>query len=355
MDEKLIKTLLADVKNGLVAQLKETEKSIKESVKHDIKETERSIRSDIEAIKTDVAENKNEIEQLKARVDVIEEKSKSGDNNVIDNGKNNEEIGDEITKIMTAARCRIGIKPISLEDINDVAQKAQLNGIAALREAVKEFLMDELKIDDEEIDNLGDYKVHRKDTEDNDKVYLKFQREEASNYITRKAALVKNENVNVFPYIPPQMYQRFSDLSRLTFNARHSDKRLKTKITLGKRDLVLKTKIKDKTDWIVQDDINVFGVLSDIDMNVLWPVVNVKQITSPPKGRKRKNLHDVSFNSDGESPFKKKPKSSQSPDVDDPENKRKVAEFVKNLEKKNGNKKYTQTKIKLTALNDANK
>ena len=151
------------------------------------------------------------------------------------------------------------------------------------------------------------------------------------------------------------MYQRFSDLSRLTFNARHSDKRLKTKITLGKRDLVLKTKIKDTTDWIVQDDINVFGELSDIDMNVLWPVVDVKQITSPPKGRKRKNVHDVSINSDGESPEKKKSKTLQSPDMDDPDNKRKVAEFVKNLEKKNGNKKYTQTKIKLTALKDANK
>ena len=78
MDKILIKTLLADVKNDLVAQMKETEnlikervkndmvaqmketeKSIKESVKNDIKETERSIRNDIEVIKTDVAENKN--------------------------------------------------------------------------------------------------------------------------------------------------------------------------------------------------------------------------------------------------------------------------------------------------------
>ena len=129
--------------------------------------------------------------------------------------------------------------------------------------------MDELKMDDEEIDNLGEYEVYRKDTEENDKVYLKFSREESSDYITRKAALVKNENIHVFPYIPPQLYQRFSD------------KRLKTKILLGKKDLVLKTKIKDTTDWIVQDDINVFGELSDIDMNVLWPVIDVKHITSP--------------------------------------------------------------------------
>ena len=101
MDEKLIKTLLADVKNDLVAQLKETEKSIKESVKNDIKATERSIRNDIEAIKTDVAVNKNEIEQLKARVDVIEEKTKSGDFNVIDNDNKDGDVGDEISKIMT--------------------------------------------------------------------------------------------------------------------------------------------------------------------------------------------------------------------------------------------------------------
>ena len=119
---------------------------------------------------------------------------------------------------------------------------------------------------------------------------------------------------------------------------------------------MLKTKIKDSTDWIVQDDLNVFGDLSDIDLNVMWPVTEVKQITSPPKGRKRKNIHDVSTNSDNESPDKKKSKSSQSPkEKEDLENKKKVADFVQNLEKKNGNKKFTQTKIKLAALKDGNK
>merc|ERR1711895_298137 len=171
----------------------------------------------------------------------------------------------------------------------------------------------------------------------------------------RKAALVKNEDIQVFPYIPPQLYQRFSDLSRLTFNERHSDKRLKTKILLGKRDLVLKTKIKDTTDWIVQEDLNVFGEISDIDLNVLWPVSEVKMITSPPKGRKRKKVHDVSLTSEGSSPDPKRTKEVKSPkEKEDAENKRKVADFVKNLEEKSGGKKYTQTKIKLNSLKDAN-
>ena len=355
MDEKAIKLLLAEVKNDMIAQMKESEKAIKESVRIDIKETEKTIRTDIEVVKTDVATNRSEIEQLKARVEVIEDKHKS-EKIVIDNVDKEGDSGDEISKIMTAARCRIGIKPITLEDINEVAHKARLNGMAALREAVKEFLMDELKMDDKEIDNLGEYEVFWKDVEENDKVYLKFSKEESSNYITRKAALVKNEDIHVFPYIPPQLYQRFADLSRLTFNTRHSDKRLKTKIILGKRDLVLKTKIKDVTDWIVQEDLNVFGELSDIDLNVLWPVSEVKMITSPPKGRKRKKtVHDVSINSDSGSPDSKKTKPAQSPkEKEDLENKKKVADFVKNLEKKNGSKKFTQTKIKLTTLKDAN-
>ena len=354
MDEKAIKLLLAEVKNDMIAQMKESEKAIKESVRLDIKETEKTLRTDIEEVKTDVATNRTEIEQLKARVEVIEDKQKTG-KIVIDNVAKESEPIDEISKIMTAARCRVGIKPITLEDINEVAHKARLNGMAALRESVKEFLMDELKMDDEEIDNLGDYEVYRKDVDDNDKVYLKFSSEEASNYITRKAVLVRNDDIHVFPYIPPQLYQRFADLSRLTFNARHADKRLKTKIILGRRDLVLKTKIKDTTDWVVQDDLNVFGELSDIDFNVLWPVSEVKSITSPPKGRKRKKVHDVSLNSDSGSPDPKRTKDVQSPkEKEDIENKRKVAEFVKNLEKKSGSKKFTQTKIKLTTLKDAN-
>ena len=353
MDEKAIKLLLAEVKNDMIAQMKQSEKAIKESVRLDIKETEKNLRNDIEEVKSDVAANRTEIEQLKARVNVVEEKQKIG-KTVIDDFMRESEHTDEISKIMTAARCRVGIKPITLEDINDVANKACLNGMAALRESVKEFLMDELKMDDSEIDNLGEYEVYRKDVDENDKVYLKFTCEESSNYITRKAALVRNENVHVFPYIPPQLYQRFADLSRFTFNARHADKRLKTKIILGKRDLVLKTKIKDTTDWVVQEDLNVFGEVADIDFNVLWPVSDVKSITSPPKGRKRKKVHDVSLNSDSGSPEPKRNKDVQSPkEKEDIENKRKVTEFVRNLERKNGGKKYTQTKIKLTSSKDS--
>ena len=142
MDEKQLKTLLADVKNSLMAQVKETEKAIKESLKNEIKDMEKSIRQDIDTIKNEVAVKKSEIEILKAKVHTIEENNKAGTSTVFDDAKMMDDPDDEISKVMTAARCRIGIKPISLEDIEEVAQKAQLNGVSALREAVREFLMD---------------------------------------------------------------------------------------------------------------------------------------------------------------------------------------------------------------------
>ena len=50
MDENTIKKLLAEMKNDLVTQMKDTEKSIKDSVKNEIKDTEKTIRNNIDTI-----------------------------------------------------------------------------------------------------------------------------------------------------------------------------------------------------------------------------------------------------------------------------------------------------------------
>ena len=358
MDEKALKTLIVDVKTSLLEQIKGSELSIKESLRSEIKDTEKSIRHDIDSIRGDVAVHKAEIEILKAKVHKIEEFNKTVPTAVIDDAKMRDDQDDEITRVMAAARCRIGIKPITLEDLEEVAEKAHLNGVSALREAVREFLMDELKLEDDELDQFGDYEVTRKDVDANDKVYIRFANEEAANYVIRKAAMVRNDSVHVFPFIPPQLYARFADLSKYTYYARHADKSLKTKISLGKRDLVLKTKIKDRTDWVTQEDLHIFGILSEWDSNIMWPVVDLKEITSPPKGRKRKNPHEISVTSEteAENPSKKRSMSAQSQALlDDPENQKKVAAFVKDLERKNGGRKFSQSRIKFPLLKDSGK
>ena len=122
--------------------------------------------------------------------------------------------------------------------------------------------------------------------------------------------------------------------------ARKSDLRLKTKIILGEKDLVLKTKLKDTTDWEVEADLDSFGEISDIDTTITWPTVEVKSITSPPKGRSRKNVHNMSDSSvEGDSPLNKKSRMEE-------DNNQKVQDFVKKLEAKQAKKvKYTQSKL----------
>ena len=108
---------------------------------------------------------------------------------------------------------------------------------------MKEFLRDELKFDADQMMMLKDFKVSRRDVEENDKVYIILENVELAEYIYRKAAICKNDNVNIFPFVPPQIFRRYTDLSRNAFKLRKADTRIKTKIELGHDDLIMKSKI----------------------------------------------------------------------------------------------------------------
>ena len=108
-------------------------------------------------------------------------------------------------------------------------------------------------------------------------------------------------------------------------------------IKLGEDDLVLKSKLKNETDWERELDLSIFGEISEIDMSIKWPFIEVKDITSPPKGRTRKNIHNISKSgSETGSPSPKKSKI-------DEENILKVQDFVKKLESRKN--KFTQSKL----------
>ena len=65
-------------------------------------------------------------------------------------------------------------------------------------------------------------------------------------------------------------------------------------MSLGEKDLELKTKLKDVSEWEVENDLTIFGDISEIESSIIWPGVEVKQIFSPPKGRQRKNIYNIS-------------------------------------------------------------
>ena len=59
-------------------------------------------------------------------------------------------------------------------------------------------------------------------------------------------------------------------------------------------------------EWEIETDLAAFREMAEIDSNVKWPSVEVKQICSPPKGRARKNIHNISNSSTDDSQVKKK-------------------------------------------------
>ena len=80
---------------------------------------------------------------------------------------------------------------------------------------IDHFLKLKLKLNDEEIKELGIVNITRPKKEDCDRLYLYMKFDEGPRYIFRKSAQVKNADIKISPYIPPQIYKRFSELSPL--------------------------------------------------------------------------------------------------------------------------------------------
>ena len=345
MEKEEFQTMLNAMKNDLIAKMNDDNKALRE----EIKTSNELIRDEVNQIKTKVENNPQNYEDIKSRMEKVEKKLYSDVLAEEPPKKETSEVKSEIFNVLETAKKRIGISPITIDDLNRVAEMKKVRGEECIRYAVHEFLYDEMKMDEGEINELGRFKVHRKDDDLNDKIYLIFENKHSCEYLMRKSIVCKNANIKVFPYIPPQIFARFSDLSKLTYIARKEDTRLKTQINLGEEDLILKTKLKDETEWVVVDNLEEFGEISPLDMSIKWPQVEVKTITSPPKGRSRKNVHNISKTSDEESsPAAKKAKRSEKgkreDEGDDQDQTQKVYAFVKKLEAKS-NKKFSQTKL----------
>ena len=73
----------------------------------------------------------------------------------------------DVEKAIEAAKLKIGLKPVNIEDLDRIANAKKVSGEACLTFAAIEFLSDELKMDSAEIDSLGPFTVTRKDDDRN--------------------------------------------------------------------------------------------------------------------------------------------------------------------------------------------
>ena len=83
--------------------------------------------------------------------DIMEERNKS----IMIGSKS--ENNTEVNTVLALARKKIGLQPITLDDLDRVAERNKVRGSKCLKHTVQEFLTDELKMDEQEIDDLGSF------------------------------------------------------------------------------------------------------------------------------------------------------------------------------------------------------
>ena len=199
--------MMKDMKNELIKQMQWTEASIKEQFRVSTKETNARITT----LFNNVKENSSMILTMKERISKLEAATAPSkltyaaaiancDKNPEPNIAANEhtEPNHDIYNILAKAQKIFGLEPIADWDIDDhftdTGNKSE-DEYKALKNAVNDFLTYELKMSDEEIDDLGISHISRNKGENNIKVYIHINNEKMATYLYKKAALVQNRRI----------------------------------------------------------------------------------------------------------------------------------------------------------------
>jgi len=116
----------------------------------------------------------------------------------------------------------------------------------------------------------------------------------AASDIFKRTTMIKNEEVRVTQFIPPQIFERFRSLQYNCKLQRDTNKDLKTKVLLGINDLVLRVKLKTETYWTTIFNLEEFGPIRELEMYRNWPNnEELEKEFSPAKGRRRTTKHHL--------------------------------------------------------------
>jgi hypothetical protein len=211
------------------------------------------------------------------------DKAKENTNTVHDNV----EVSNKINKLVSEAKCKIGLYPISTANVRHFSSRKSITDVSefnetehdeARKDAVNEFLYEELKFKDNDID-IKSAKLAPKEAS---KIMWIETSEKEVKEIYKRAASVQNKSVQLYTYIPAQLWDRKISLDINCKKAREQNVNLRTQIRLGTDDLELYTKYKGEPYW-QKTPVLEFGDLSDM---------TVKQSAqySPIQQRKEQHL-----------------------------------------------------------------
>ena len=261
-------------KEGL---LKEIRSAIKEDVKAELKPLEEKTNN-MENVAVQMGEK---VEELVKKVSTLEEKLakvEEKSNVVNDEARSYSEVikekhtnpyqekehlvqneHNEVEQIFSKSAKVIGLKPIDKlhvehimrrqkDKMKDASEKEQWE--AALLTAVKLFLEKEMRIKDEDYENLEIVKIFPPAKEEWNVLYVEFRNQQQANLVYTYTKYMRRNiqgdgKPEVQIYVPKELYARFRAISLLAFKMREdSGRTINTRITMGKDDFVLQQRSK---------------------------------------------------------------------------------------------------------------
>ena len=188
-------------------------------------------------------------------------------------------------KTATKARHILGIGPIQRESIGYFFE-ATADWELAKKLAVNEFLEEYLQFN---TDDINDFEVIETMTSksDDEILYATFAKLDAIKEIHKRVAELRNDEIMIRNYIPPQFWERYRYLSQYCADLRGNDPNLKTKIQFNEKDLEVLTKKRrsDDTFKVLElKEIEEIGQIPKFDHSITWK----RRSDRPPRNPTKK-------------------------------------------------------------------
>ena len=278
--------------DGLVGEIAEkVEEGMKKQIKdavEPIRERQDKVEKEAEATNAKIDKLEDELKQVRDEMKKMNEKKSNSWAEVTRNSRHERdtietqpaqppnkaapEFEDEeakVKKIIREAKKKVGMRPIDKVHVqhtmrrNEEADKDKdidERWKKAMSETVEAFLKYEMKMAEDDIDQLKIVKIFPPAKDQWDILYVEFESKEMVNFLMSFTKYMrrdeKEKKPSILKYIPKELFARFSAVESAAFQIRkQSNFKAATNVSFGDTDFVLKTRSKDihpegtKTPW----------------------------------------------------------------------------------------------------------
>ena len=198
---------------------------------------------------------------------------------------------DKSVKMIRNAKRILGFKPIDKVHVHHCMRRVEQDTVnqslskeeaweKAKKNAVNDFLKYEMKMKEEDINQLEVEMIYPPAKEEWNVLYVEFKYEEMVNFIMSFAQfLQKGEKENrpsIEKYIPMELFKRYSAIEKLAFEIRQkSNFKTATNVSFGEKDFILKSRPKEihpggrRVPWSQLEPITLPEDIPKFEMNLV--------------------------------------------------------------------------------------